>query len=98
MTLTIFDCLKEIITNKTGELDDHPEFDRTWSNYMIVRYLSMDSKYQSIVESMNRLQTVFSKQEMYRYLLKAIPFNKNSFIPYISKSKKKVESSDESDD
>lgn len=91
MTLTIFDCLKEVITNKTGTLEDHPEFDKIWSNYMMVRYLSMDKRFVKFAETLNPLQTVMDKHQFYRYLLKAIPFNKNSFIPYISKGKKKVE-------
>lgn len=85
--MNLFDCLREIITTKKGDLDDHPDFSRTWSTYMICRYLSMDPRFFEIAQIANRMQLHQTNQQMYRFLVKNIPQQRNSFIKYISKPK-----------
>ena len=86
--MTIFDCLKDIIVTKKGDLCDHPDFSRTWSNYMIARYLSMDPKFLKYAEVVNRMQLHHTSETVYRYCLRAIPRQRSSWIKYIAKPKK----------
>lgn len=85
--MNLFDCLKEIITEKKGDLYGHPDFSKAWSNYMIVRYLSMDPRFFQIATIANNLQTQLSSKDMYLFLVKHTPYSKNSFIKYITKPK-----------
>ena len=87
--MNTFDCLKEIITIKSGKLSEEIDFDKNWDSFMIVRYLSMDDRFVDIAVVANQFTSIFTKKEMYNFLLKSIPKNRNSFISYISKPKKK---------
>lgn len=87
--MTIFDCLKEIITTKSGKLSKEIEFEKIWDNFMIVRYLSMDNRFLEVSQIANQFTSTFTKEEMYKFLLTAVPKNRDSFISYISKPKKK---------
>ena len=86
--MTIFDILKDIITNKKGDLNKEPGFKSAWNSFMICRYLSMDKRFIDIAEKMNKMHINLSANQMYRYLLLKIPKQRNSFIRYISKKSK----------
>jgi len=86
--MTLFDCLKDIITKKTGKLHTQDGFRKAWSNYMIIRYLSMDKRFMAIATEMNKFSETLSFEQMYLFLVDMIPYDKNSYIQYI-KSKKK---------
>lgn len=87
--MTLFDCLKDIITKKTGKLHTQDGFKKGWSNYMIIRYLSMDSRFIAIAAEMNKFSETLSPEQMYLFLVKMVPYDKNSFIKYIKPSKNK---------
>jgi hypothetical protein len=87
--MTLFDCLKDIITNKTGTLHKEDDFKKVWSNYMIIRYLSMDSRFRAIAVEMNKFSETLSSEQMYLFLVKMIPYNKRNFIKYIKPAKAK---------
>lgn len=86
--MNTFDCLKEVITNKTGKLISDPEFKSGWGSFMIIRYLSMDMNFFRAAEAANKFQCDLSDKQMYKYLLAKVPSRRNSFIRYISKKKK----------
>ncbi len=85
--MTLFDCLKDVITVKSGKLAEQADFKKTWSSFMMVRYLSMDSRFQEVAFEANRMTELLSAEQMYRYLVKAVPKSSNSFIRYIAKAK-----------
>ena len=87
--MNTFDYLKDIISNKTGKLTDQVDFDKTFDSYMIVRYLSMDERFIDCAEIANQYVPILSKREMYKLLINIVPKNRNCFISYISKPKKK---------
>lgn len=86
--MNLFDCLKDIIVTKRGDLNDHPDFSKVWSNYMIARYLSMEPKFLEISQIVNRMQGHQDDETVYKFLVKNIPKQRSSFIKYISKPKK----------
>ena len=87
--MTIFDCLKEIITHKKGNLTEDPEFKRSFNVFMICRYLSMDKRFANAAAHANSVQCVLTQEQMYRMLLSTVPRQQNAYIKYISKPKKK---------
>jgi hypothetical protein len=87
--MNIYDILKDIITVKSGKLHTEPDFKKVWSSFMIARYLSMDSKFVNYGALVNKYQLIFMPEQMYLFLVKSIPQNRNSFIKYITKPKKK---------
>lgn len=91
VAMTIFDCLKDIITEKSSKLPENPDFSKTFNVYMIIRYLSMDKRFSNNIIDIMKLQQILSQEEMYYYLIKIIPKEKNSFIKYITKPKKAKE-------
>lgn len=88
--MTLFDCLKDIITTKTGTLHTQDGFKKAWSNYMIIRYLSMNSRYRNIAVEMNKFSATLTAEQMYRFLVKMVPYSKKSFIKYIKPAKTKA--------
>ena len=95
--MTIFDILKDIITDKTGKLSLEPEFEREFNVYMICRYLSMRSSYIIYGEWINQYGTYLTKENQYRFLVKHVPYSKNSFIAYMKKKKAKKKKDEDED-
>jgi hypothetical protein len=99
--MTIFDCLKDIITTKSQKLHLDPDFKKVWSSFMITRYLSMDKRFADLAFDINKYQMTLTSEQLYLTLCKIIPKQNNSFIKYISKPKKekvkKEDSEEESD-
>jgi hypothetical protein len=87
--MNLFDCLKDIIVTKKGDLCDHPDFNRVWSNYMIARYLSMDTRFFEISQTVNRMQLSLPSETVYKFLVKNVPKQRSSYIKYITKPKAK---------
>lgn len=81
--MTLFDCLADIITTKSGTLHEQDGFKQAWSNYMIVRYLSMDSRFRYLAVEMNKYSATLTAEQMYLFLVKMVPQSKKSFIKYI---------------
>lgn len=93
--MNTFDILKDIITTKSGKLIEDPDFKKSFNNFMICRYLSMDRRFADQIAQINKLQLLLSSEEMYKYLVKVLPYQKSSFIKYISKPKKSKEKEDD---
>ena len=86
--MSIFDCLKDIIVTKSGTLHERMEFTKVWSNFMILRYLSMDNKYRHYATVLNKYSSTYTPVEMYKILTKVLPKQNSCYISYIKKSKK----------
>ena len=86
--MTIFDILTDIIKNKTGSLCNDSEFDKTFQNFMINRYLSMRQEFLENLCECIKLQDNLSKEQYYKLLVKSIPYSSNSYCNYIKKAKK----------
>jgi hypothetical protein len=89
--MTLFDILRDIQKDKTGALDQEPDFEKEFSGYMVIRFLSMaDSKgvrdvaLQAAALNLHDL----GNKELYRYLVSAVPATKNTFIKYLKKPAK----------
>ena len=82
-TLTMFDILKDIITVKSGRLHERPDFDSAFSRFVITRYLFCSSSSRDIAFIANGFSDRISNKQMYQFLVKAVPFSKNSYIKYI---------------
>lgn len=85
--MTIFDILRDIVEVKSGKLDIDPEFNKSWSNFMIARWLSMDGRFLDYANFVNRYQCTFNSIQMYHCLTKMIPKQKLGYVKYIKKSK-----------
>ncbi len=87
--LTMYDILGDIIKFKRGDLDQHPEFEKSYSKFMISRYLSMDENSAEI--NAMTLQACSSLPDAlhYKTLVKMIPHSNNAYIKYIKSKKKK---------
>ena len=92
--MTIFDILKDVLVTKSGKLHEQSDFKKSWSSFMVVRYLSMDHKFIEYADIANKLQLTLSSKQMYLLLTKIIPKQRSSFIKYISKPKKEKKSKD----
>jgi hypothetical protein len=82
-----WDYLRDLITDKTGKLHEHPDFKKTWSSHMILRWLSMDSRFMNVAAQANKFQYLISAEAMYLYLVKAVPHSRRSYIQYIKRKK-----------
>jgi hypothetical protein len=81
--MTLFDCLKDIITTKSGTLHTQEGFSKAWSNYMIIRYLSMDRRFKDIAVEMNKYSATLTSEQLYLFLVQMVPKSSKSFIKYI---------------
>lgn len=89
-TKSLFDHINEVRSGKNPEyfktLSDADK--KTWSNYMVCRFLSMQ---QSIVEDINELQYYQDKlepEQFYKLCIMIVPSGKG-YYPYIKKSTEK---------
>lgn len=85
--MNLFDILKDIITIKTGKLHKHPDFKKGFNRFIIIRYLSMDTRFEKIAEQLNTYSTLkyISDKDLYLIMVKKIPKCNSSFIKYIKK-------------
>jgi hypothetical protein len=90
MAKSLFDHIKGVTFRKTKWEELSEEDTKSWSNYMIARFFSMEPEY---VEVINEFQTysngTLSSRDYYKLLLDILP-KKSTFLKYI-KSKHKME-------
>lgn len=90
MAKSLFDHIKGITFRKTKWEELSEEDVKSWSNYMIARFFSMEPEF---VEVINEFQTysngILSSKDYYKLLLDVLP-KKSFFLKYI-KSKHKME-------
>lgn len=80
----LFDVLNDIKLYKKGNLLNDEKTDSSVSNFMLLRFLSMDNDINLEICSMiNQYQGMLSKKQMYKFLIEIIPKSK-SFDKYIS--------------
>lgn len=90
MAKSLFDHIKGVTFRKTKWEELSEEDIKSWSNYMIARFFSMEPEF---VEVINEFQTysngTLSSKDYYKLLLDILP-KKSIFLKYI-KSKHKME-------
>jgi hypothetical protein len=90
MAKSLFDHIKGVTFRKTKWEELSEEDVKSWSNYMIARFFSMEPEF---VEVINEFQTysngILSSKDYYKLLLDILP-KKSIFLKYI-KSKHKME-------
>lgn len=85
----LFDVLKNVLSLKSIDLyEKHvsmEDFDKQFSRYMILRYLSMaKSEIAKIVlENQISFERFPSNKQLYKLLLNIVPKQKSGFIKYI---------------
>ncbi len=92
--LTIYDYLKDIYTTKSGTLCERDDFKSTFVPYIIIRFLSMRSDSVHVATIANQYQTTMNKEQMYKLLVKLVPYSKNSFVRYLKAPKQEEEQND----
>jgi hypothetical protein len=92
--LSFFDYLQDINFGKKGNihLERDPEL-KQFNTFMILRYLSLEPAFCSLVNIFNAYQVSLTKQEMYKALLILIPRG-NRFLRYPKTNKDEIEESD----
>lgn len=90
--MTIFDWLKQITYNK-GDWDSFSDDDKkSWNNYMVHRFLSMNPNYIEVVNIVQKYQYLTDKQ-VYTIYKNLIP-KRNVFLKYIKGKKDKTSAED----
>lgn len=88
---TLFDHLKHIISvqdpNYYASLSDSDE--KTFSQYMIQRFLSMNVDWIDLVSYIDKYTQVLSNEQYYRMIISLIPRQDKTYYPYIKKKKEK---------
>lgn len=90
-TRGLFDHIKHIRQAQSiGYYDTLSEAERkTFSKYMILRVLSMDSKIVEEISYISKYMEVLPDKQFYQLLIKCVPRD-YKFYPYIKKSSKNV--------
>ena len=80
----LFDVIKDIKYYKKGDMLDveGSEAEAAYNNFIAMRFLSMNEGLCPVVNTVNHLQDVFDKKEMYKLLIELIP-ETNSFDGFI---------------
>lgn len=90
--MTIFDWLKQITYNK-GDWDSFSDDDKkSWNNYMVHRFLSMNPNYIEVANIVQKYQYLTDKQ-VYTIYKNLIP-KRNVFLKYIKGKKDKTSAED----
>jgi len=85
----LFEYLRNILTEKSWTIfEKHVndvDFDASFSPYMVITYLSMSTKpaVRDIVLNNQLTLERFPKKQLYRFLIKEVPKQYNSFITFI---------------
>ena len=83
------DILEDIQVRKRGNLHLEEDFDKVFSNYMATRYVSMMDQCEQVTEYCNMYQDIWSKEQMYKFLVAVVPRESVYYVRYVSKPKKK---------
>lgn len=90
--MTVFDIFTDILNKKSGgKLCEGWQFKISANNYMMVRLLRMKPGLHKFANIANRYQSIWSKEEMYRWLFMNVPKFKSTHVSYIAKPKKPEE-------
>lgn len=90
--MTLFDWLKQLTYNK-GDWDSFSDDDKkSWNNYMVHRFLSMNPDYIEVVNIVQKYQYLTDKQ-VYTIYKNLIP-RKNVFLKYVKGKKDKTSNED----
>lgn len=92
----LFDVLKDIKYYKKGDMLDveGSEAEAAYNNFIAMKFLSMNESLCPLVNTVNHLQDVFDKKEMYKLLIELIP-ETNSFDGFIRSKTDKEEYEEE---
>jgi hypothetical protein len=89
--MNIFSLLKDIITNKKGDLIKHEEDENEFQPYLVSRWLSMHTPQTArmLNETVNKHYNVYEEKQMwYKMFIDLIPKQNMGRIKYIKKVKK----------
>lgn len=89
-SINFFDILKNILSKGDDSLDEHPDFKKNFSVYMLIRYLSMRDDllpFALIIQQM--VSARISDTNIYKFAYTHIPKTRSTFIKYIKKSNNK---------
>jgi hypothetical protein len=90
--MNLFDWLKQITYNK-GDWDSFSDDDKkSWNNYMVHRFMSMNPDYIEVVNIVQKYQYLTDKQ-VYTIYKNLIP-KRNVFLKYIKGQKDKTSAED----
>jgi len=80
----LFDVIKDIKYYKKGDMLDveGSEAEAAYNNFIAMRFLSMNEGLCPLVNTVNHLQDVLDKKDMYKLLIELIP-ETNSFDGFI---------------
>jgi hypothetical protein len=93
-TKSLFDHLNEIRVGKNPKyFETLSETDKkTWSNYMVCRFLSMQMEFVDSINDLQYYQDKLTPEQFYRICITVVPKAK-VFVPYIKNSKEKYNKS-----
>lgn len=89
--MTFFDMMKDILTkgNSKEYYLEHPDFEKTFSSFMLARYLSMRADLLPWARLINHLNlSKATSRNIFIFAWDSIPKQKNGYISYIKKDKK----------
>jgi hypothetical protein len=70
----LFDLINDIKSSKKGTLfDDFSEYEQSFNSYMVCKFLSMNENLCPVVNSINHIQDVLEKEQIYKLLIELIP-------------------------
>ena len=85
----LFDALSNILQKKSEDVfQKHismDDFEKQFPRYMVLRYLSMAKPEVAriVLENQISLERIPNNKAVYRFLMKAVPQQKSSFIRYL---------------
>lgn len=83
---SFYKIIEDIRFKKEGNLLDNDDNLKAFTNFMALRFLSMDRDNIDIINALNQFQGVIDKKSMYDILVDIIP-PKSGYIKYISNKK-----------
>jgi len=87
--MTIFDIIKDVLKEKTGNLIYKEDFGKVFNVYMLARYFSMRVELIPYAQWLNQYGHLMTKENAYKFLVQTVPKTNNCFIKYL-KSKNKL--------
>lgn len=83
--LSFFDILKNILSKDNDSLEQHPDFKKNFSTYMLIRYLSMrEDLFPFALIIQNMVSAKITDMNIYKFAYTHIP-KTNHYIKYIKK-------------
>ena len=80
------EILEDIQVYKKGDKHLHPEFEKTFSNFLVTRYVSMMDDCDQLIYFCNKYQSVWSSRQMYQFLVQSVPRQSRYYINYVAKT------------